>query len=139
MANTRDVVETCLYFPDHARVYLITGLFYCSLEIELFFPFNLLPGLEIKGNLHHSLYRFTNHQLIKLVEDNITLRKSSMYYNAVMLENKSKVKQKTDGSLLYYVALENVSAIGKRTHIATGRGGRDKMVSELSTKLCQYN
>ena len=36
----RDLVETLLYFPDLTRVYLITSLFYYSLEIDMLFPFN---------------------------------------------------------------------------------------------------
>ena len=40
--RSRDV----LVFPDRTRAYSITGLFYCSLEIEMFPPLILLPGLE---------------------------------------------------------------------------------------------
>ena len=40
--RSRDV----LVFPDRTRAYPITGLCYCSLEIEMFSPLIILPGLE---------------------------------------------------------------------------------------------
>ena len=36
--------------------------------------------------------------------------------------------------LLYFVSIEDTFDVTKRTHIATGRSGRDKMIKELSKK-----
>ena len=47
LSNRQSVVmemqerQDVLVFPDNTRVYLITGLFYYSSEIEMLFPFNL--------------------------------------------------------------------------------------------------
>ena len=40
LPNSQSVVWEIQQRRDHTRVYLITGLFYYSLEIEMFFPFN---------------------------------------------------------------------------------------------------
>ena len=45
-----------------------------------------------------------------------------------------KKKETPDENTLYYVALENVYDVIKRAHVATGHGGRDKMLKELAKK-----
>ena len=48
-----------------------------------------------------------------------------------------KLRRKRDNGnepLLYFVSIEDTFNVTKRTHIATGRSGRDKMIKELSKK-----
>ena len=73
-------------------------------------------------------------QFIK-IEGNITFLKIFIdVLQCTYVQKIIKKQTETDESPLYYVALENVFDIVKRAHIATGHGGRDKMVSELSKK-----
>ena len=39
---------------------------------------------------------------------------------------------------VYLVSIEKPSALSKRCHTLTGHGGRDKMVKELSRKVCKH-
>ena len=56
------------------------------------------------------------------------------YSNVGDVEKLIKKPTHLDDSPLYYVTLEDTFDVIKRAHVATGHGGRDRMIKELQLK-----
>jgi len=50
------------------------------------------------------------------------------------VEKLRRYRKSNDDPIQYYVHIEETFAVIKRAHIATGHGGRDRMVKELGKK-----
>ncbi|XP_046572549.1 KRAB-A domain-containing protein 2-like [Haliotis rubra] len=79
---------------------------------------DLLEASNTSKKTPHQFYLFKKYEVLQCGDINRLIRRS----------------QHEEETPLYFISIEETHEVVKRGHIATGHGGRDKMVHELSKK-----